>query len=107
VRVSSLDLSLVPCLHLGVALGCALVSGVLVSAEGEGVDRPREDGALLWAVGARAGVEVPLSDWAYLRVHADASVPLRGVSLELDGEEVWTTPRVAARGGLGLLAVHR
>ena len=103
VRSSLLVATLAPCLHAGALAGCALGAVGIVLAEGTGVAVPRSDTGLYAAVGARAAIELPMS--AELRVLAslEALLDLTPASLQLDGRDVWTTPRVAGAARAGLM----
>ncbi len=103
VSASLLVISLAPCFHTGVAMGCALVGMGQLYGQGEGVTSPRSDGSLYANAGARLGLEFPLASKMSLRVRVDGLVPLTHTRLELNGSEVWSTPPVAVTAGAGVL----
>jgi len=105
VSASLLVISVAPCFHVGVAMGCVLAGMGQLSGQGEGVSSPRSDGSLYANAGARVGLEFPLVSHLSLRVRLDGLVPLTHTRLVLNGAEVWSTPPFAATAGAGVL-VH-
>ncbi len=103
MSASLLVISLAPCFHAGVAMGCAIVGVGQLSGQGEGVSSPRSDGSLYANAGARLGLEFPLISSMALRVRVDGLVPLTHTRLELSGSEVWSTPPVAVTAGAGVM----
>jgi hypothetical protein len=81
--------SIVPCLHLRIAFGCAVASGGALGATSSAVLHGDAYGS--WgAFGARAGVEVPLSRTWSLRGYAELLVPfLTPRTLTIDHAEAY------------------
>jgi hypothetical protein len=104
-RVSSslLAATLMPCAHTSVFFGCARGSLGLLRAEGLDVDEPGTSGAIWGAVGARIGVEVPLSEMFALRFHGDGDVVLTRYALRFGDRTAFRYAPVAA--GLGIAAL--
>lgn len=74
---------------------CALGSVGALRGSGEGVSVTLKTSEPWAAVGARAGVGVPLGDLARAELAADVLAPLTRITLQLDGRDVWTTPAVS------------
>jgi hypothetical protein len=96
---------LVPCAYAGPALACALLQVGTTRSSSAGVADARSGSSLWLAAGARIGVLIPLSDRVRLRLRSDVLFDLAPTALELDGVDVWTSPRLAA--SLGADAVVR
>jgi hypothetical protein len=103
VSASLLVFSAVPCFHVNVAMGCALVGVGQLSGKGEGVSAGRSDATLYANAGARLGAEIPVYSSLSIRVRVDGLVPLTHTRLVLNGAEVWSTPTVAVTGGAGVV----
>jgi hypothetical protein len=96
--------SIVPCVHLRIAFGCAIASAGTFGATSTAVqhgDVYRPWGAL----GARAGVELPLGRPLSLRVYAELLVPLAPETLTIDGAPAYTSKPFM--GDLGVAALWR
>lgn len=96
--------SLVPCVHLGIGLGCGLVGVGSLSARGVGVDDPGEGRALLVDAGFRIGVELPFARALFFCLHGDGLANLTRVTYDLDGQPVWAIPPLSASLGLAFRA---
>jgi hypothetical protein len=92
---------IVPCVHAGPLLGCALGSlgQFVVSAA---VASPSSGNALFAALGGRVGADLPLSRSFLLRAHADGLVDLAPPRYLLDGGDLWSAPRLAFTLGAGV-----
>lgn len=93
--------ALVPCLHVSIAFGCAVVRGGVVRAEGRDVEMPRRASLAYGSLGVRGGVEIPLSRTFFVRAHLELVVPVTPLRLVVDQQEVWTSPTLAGRGTIG------
>jgi hypothetical protein len=95
--------ALVPCVHLGPALGCAVLAAGGLRGTGSGVDRPRTDTTFFAAVGPRLALEYPVATPLAFRAWIDGLATVTRTSLSLDGAEAWRTPPVAGTLGAGLV----
>ncbi len=102
VRSSILAASLVPCLHPGAFLVCAIGTVGSLRGEGAGVGVPKKDDSGYAAVGVRVGGEAPLGRIVGLRAHVDLLAPLTRTTLRIQDVDAWTTPAVAALVGVAL-----
>jgi hypothetical protein len=93
--------SLVPCVHFGIGVGCALAGAGALSATGV-VQSPLSEHAFYADFGLRLGLEVPVGSHFYGLVHADGLAALTHVTYTVNGETFWSTPPVAAAVGLGI-----
>jgi hypothetical protein len=80
--------------------GCLLLKVGEIRVAGEGVDSPGTAAAPFLQTGARLAVTQPLGRRAQLVLHGGGFVPITRGVVTLDSMPVWTTPRVAATGGL-------
>ncbi|MDP8999013.1 MAG: hypothetical protein M3O46_02765 [Myxococcota bacterium] len=94
--------ALVPCAHYGATVFCAIGEVGWLQAWGWGTTSGASDGALFVGVGARAGVEWPLSGRLFMRIHADLLGNLNGASFQLANETVWSARPMVAALGAGL-----
>lgn len=96
--------NLVPCLHEGPFLACAVGQlGAFLGASA-GIDDPQRMSTLYLAAGVRLGVEVPLVGSALaLRLGLDVLASLTHTRLVLHGEEVWVSSPVTGTLGGGLV----
>ncbi len=93
---------LAPCFHLGRVFACALGEIGWQEAWSSGVDVSRPAGTAFAAVGARLGLELPLSSRFFFRAHADGLFDLNPASFQLDAQAVWgPAPVIAVVGGVG------
>jgi hypothetical protein len=102
VQANLLLAILAPCLHLGIGMACALGAVGALHGQGGGVDVPLAASTFYSAVGARAGIEVPLSDALLVYGSGDFLAPLVSTTLSLRGTGVWSTGFGNASIGLGL-----
>jgi hypothetical protein len=87
-------LSLVPCLHRDVVHVCALGSVGTLKGVGSDPSGGRTDVTVFGSVGARAGIEIPISAGISARLHGDVAATLTPTTLQVDGSPVWETPPV-------------
>lgn len=94
-----------PCLHVGKAVICALAQAGMVSASAPSPSGQAEtERGLSAALGARAGVELPILPHLLLRASGDLTATLQPVRIEIAGVERWSTFPVGAAlsgGALG------
>jgi hypothetical protein len=102
VSTSLLVASAVPCVHIRVLAGCALVTAGALRAAGHGLVDARRVSVPYLALGARVRVAVPLGSRVALTLHSDLAAPLTQTELTVGGEELWTTPPVSLTLGLGV-----
>jgi hypothetical protein len=101
-RASFYQGALVPCFHPGAAMACATGSVGVLDAQGQGVDVPRSDKTAVGLAGLRGGYDFVLGRGIFLRALADLQVPLTKITLQINGQPLWTAPPVAIGGGLGV-----
>jgi hypothetical protein len=104
VQTERLMGSLVPCLHLGVAMFCAVGSVAWVHASGSRLTEDRSGGALAGALGARAGVELKLGPIVRIRGYADLLAELFSPQLQI-GTNTNAFKLSPVSGDLGLAAL--
>lgn len=102
VTASMITGGLLPCVHLSYVFACVSARIGALSAEGSRVTDVLSATKLYAGVGPRLGIEVPLGANLSVRAHADGVIPITHVHLELDTRNVWATPTVTARVGLGV-----
>jgi hypothetical protein len=88
----SVGAALLACGVRGPVFFCPQFAADRLTVTGEGVTRPRNDATFLWRAGARAGVDIPLSDTLSILVYADVLARLNRAEVELDGRPVWNEP---------------
>jgi len=94
--------SVVPCLRLGMAGACVLVTGGARQVAGDGLDHARHATVPYLAFGGRLSAALPVSKRAALALHGDVTAPVTKIRLEVDDDTVWTSPAVAVAFGLGV-----
>ena len=97
--------SVVPCLHFGPTAICGVASAGTVRASSEQVSHPSSAATGYGALGGRLALEFPLAGAWTLRLHADAVAPVRGQTIQINDNDVWTFPRLAGLVGAALV-VH-
>jgi hypothetical protein len=103
VSSSYVEGGLVGCYHIGVAFACARASAGRLAVSGNGINRPGSAAGIVWRVGPRGGVLLPLSQTLGLRFTFDAMFDLGRQIVELDGQETWQSPVL---GAVGAVAFH-
>jgi hypothetical protein len=91
--------SLVPCWHAGAVAACGLGSFGALWGSGTGVPHPKQQVTPFAAAGLRLGVDLPLAGAFSATFHGDLAATLIRTTLQLDGRDVWTTPRSTAALG--------
>ena len=95
VSAQLVTLALVPCAHYGRAFGCARVSwGEIIGEAG------RARAAPYFALGARAGIEIPIAGPLELRAHFDVDAALTQTTLTILDKPVWDSPVLGVSAGL-------
>lgn len=107
VESSALSGALVPCGHVNVLQVCAVATLGAREVKALDVLNPRSQGAFFVVVGARGGVEIPLSGAIALRLHGGLGVPLLRTTYTIDGIARSTTGLVEASLGAGILGRFR
>ena len=102
VKSSLTLISLVPCVHVSIALGCALGGVGSLAASGV-VSSPLSSSSLFADAGVRLGIEWPLTRWLLVAVHADGLATFTHVTYHLDNQIPWSTPPVSGALGLGVV----
>jgi hypothetical protein len=102
IRSYSLTGSLVPCVHIHDAAACALFTAGSLHAEGRDLTAARKITRLAVALGARLAYALPLFGRWSLLFHADVTTPMTYIELQVDHQNVWTTPPLAAALGIDL-----
>ena len=96
-------LDLVPCVHFGPVVGCALGGAGVLSADGSDLMSAQHGSALYASVGVRGGVELPIAPHVAIRGLVDVQAPLTRTTLTIGTTDVWTTPPVNLALGIGIL----
>jgi hypothetical protein len=107
ISAATLAGTLAPCLHRGVFGGCLLATVAALRGSGQGLQNSQEATTTLYAVGARALVELPSGSAVALRLHLDLQSPLVRTTLRVGGEPVWTAPPLSIALGLGAVVRFR
>ena len=101
--------SLVPCLHWGPMAACGVASTGFIRARSEGVRHPAQDHAQYSTVGARLGLDLPVSDAWSLMLHADAQAPIPKQTIKINengqDNDAWQSSSLAGLVGAAV-AVH-
>jgi hypothetical protein len=91
------------CFHWRVFLGCGLGTLGALRGSGSEVAQPREAVTLFASIGARGGMEIPLTRALSATLNADVAGTLVRATLLLNGHGVWTAPPVTVTPGAGLV----
>ena len=94
--------SLVPCVHWGMASGCAVISAGTLVLESIGVSWPARGAPRAAQSGARAGVELGLGSHFFAVADVAAMVLTTPVTVRLNGQEVYATSPVSGTGAIGM-----
>jgi hypothetical protein len=100
IETGLLFLSVVPCVRKNWLFACVTGSWGELRADG-----PRSATARYVAVGARAGLDVPVARQLSLRTHFDGAAPLDRTIVQVNGTTAWQLPAVS--GALGVEASLR
>lgn len=107
VSASLVSALAVPCLHAGILGACALLELGALQGTGRGVDVPKRDTTVLFALGARVMAEVFLVPWLFLRPAVDLLAPITRTTLRIGERPVWTTPPLGLTGSVSVGTVFR
>ncbi len=107
VSASLVSALAVPCIRAGILGACALVEVGALQGTGRGVDVPKRDTTVLFALGARVMAEVSLASWLFLRPAVDLLAPLTRTTLRIGARPVWTTPPLGLTGSVSVGTVFR
>ncbi len=99
-HMTSYGASLAPCYRSGPVLGCYVLESALVVSQGAGVTHPRADHSLWVAQGPRLAYQWQPRHALGVVARLDGLWALERIGLELDGANVYQTPRFLARVGL-------
>jgi hypothetical protein len=102
VHAWALSGSVVPCFHLGPAFGCGVALVGVLDGAGSEIASARSASAPIVGGGARVGIESPLGELFFFRLHADVVGNFTRTTLKLDGEGVWSAPVAFATFGAGV-----
>jgi hypothetical protein len=94
--------SIVPCLHLGIAFGCAVASVGILSATARNVRSSVDTHGPWSAAGGRAGVEWTLESSLLMRAHVEVLGTLTRDTLWIDETKVYTLPPWSGSAGLAV-----
>jgi hypothetical protein len=101
--------SVVPCLHWGPVAACGVASTGVIRARSNRVSHPATDSAQYSVVGARLGLDLPVSGAWSLMLHADGQVPIPKQTIEINENSTvynaWQSSSLAGLVGVAL-AVH-
>jgi hypothetical protein len=101
---SLLEGALLGCWQPGAPFLCAEAAVGRFAISGRDVAVPRSDAKATAALGARAGVELPISAPWFIRIYADLQVRVARPVVDVDSRDVWTA---SAAGGFLGVALHR
>ncbi len=107
VSASLVSAMVVPCIRAGILGACALVEVGALQGTGRGVDVPKRDTTVLFALGARVMAEVFLAPWLFLRPAVDLLAPITRTTLRIGERPVWTTPPLGLTGSVSVGTVFR
>ena len=103
VRSWLVDGALVPCGRVGWLALCGVAAVGRLDASSRGVTNPETKDAVLATLGARLGVEIPVTPLLALAIHGDLAGNLTRSTFQLDGTPAWQAPAVL--GGFAAGAV--
>jgi len=95
IDASLLLASVVPCFEPRIWLICGEFSLGSLRGSGLGFDHSRDDATFYAAVGARAGVELPIAGRFSFRAIAEGQIPIASTELDANGVRAWSTPAFA------------
>jgi hypothetical protein len=94
--------SVVPCFHVGRAFGCGVALVGVLEAAGSEIASAHSASAPLVGGGARVGIEAPLGELFFFRLHAEVLANFTRSAMQLDGEGVWSAPIAFASFAAGV-----
>ncbi len=107
VEASALSGALVPCGHVDLFQICGVATLGSRAVKALDVLSPRSQSAMFVVLGARGGIEIPLSNAIALRAHGELGAPLLRTTYTIDGIARATTGLVEASLGAGILGRFR
>jgi hypothetical protein len=93
--------TLLPCVHLSVAFGCAAISGGVLTASASGIAHETAQRAPYAAAGPRVGVEIPVSRRFGFRASVDVGFPFVRNDFGVEGGTPYAPPPVWVALALG------
>ena len=102
VSASVLLATLVPCVHRGVVMACALGSFGALRGSGVGAGA-REASTRYAAVGGRLATNLEITSSVAVRIAIDLAATLTRTTLRYADVDVWTTPAIAGALGASLV----
>ena len=103
VQSSLLLASVVPCVHHGIALVCAIAAAGALQGSGVDVPDPQHATTAYLAGGARLGAELPLAGPLALRIRLEVLATPTRTALRIDGRDRWVTPTLSGNLGAGVV----
>jgi hypothetical protein len=100
IVVTSRVVSLAPCVHYGVALGCASASVGSLVGSGTNVRAPETRRFLQAELGLRVGARIPLTQPFALRIELRSGIPLVRSRFLIEGDTVSETPTSTLTGSV-------
>jgi hypothetical protein len=97
--------TLAPCIHHRWVAACALASAGARRVSGHGLLDARAATDAYVALGARLGIDLPLTARLAVALHGDVTAPVTRMHLLVDDEVVWTSPLASVALGIGLAAI--
>jgi hypothetical protein len=94
--------AIAPCVHLGVAFACPLAVAGVQDVVAEDIAAPQRKSGFWWALGGRAGVEVPLWRAAFLRADGELLRVVTPIRLTIDAKPAYSFPSWSGTVDLGL-----
>lgn len=107
VRGAPITAALVPCAHADIVTMCGVIRAGAFWAESVDAAEVRSAAGPYVALGARGGLELPLTPSVALAILGEVSAPLVGAELRLGSERVWETPPVNVSLGVGVVGALR
>ncbi len=104
IRILRAEIAVAPCRQLGAFGACAIATLGVIHGTGEGLDAARGATTPVLAGGLRATWEHAVTARFVLQIHVDASAFATRTQFDVDHMSVWTSGRVEASAGIGILA---
>lgn len=105
VRSSFLLAGVIPCGRTGPFSACPVGVMGIFRGEGQDVGTPDRADTFYAAVGARVGMEQPLTRWLSIRLHGEMLTVLTPTTLYARGLPLWSTPPFHGNVGLSVLTL--
>lgn len=104
---SVLSGALVACGHKGLFELCGVGALGSLQAKARDVARPSLKGTLFASLGARVGIQMPLTADVALRGNAELGIPLVRTTFSIDEQPAWTAPAVNGTFAIGVVTRFR